>query len=140
MVKVIEVHYFHHLVEWSSDSISLKGTEAEMVNHLTLNAEKLLGIRVAWFQRELRTSAGAIDVVFVDYDDVRHVVEVKRRRTNVGAVYQLKRYMDYLEGVETRGYLAAPSATDNAMAALDISGYKFIELDPEVIWPGENIQ
>lgn len=140
VVNIYEIYYFHHLTEWSSDSISLKGTESEMVEYLIDNSYALLGVNYYWYQRELPTSSGSIDVVFVDYDKVRHIVEVKRRKANASAVYQLRRYIDYLVGFTTVGYLAAPSITSNAMNILDEFGYHYVELNPSIIWPGENIR
>jgi RecB family endonuclease NucS len=82
--------------------------------------------------REARTPYGRADLILRGRDGVLIVVEVKRSRADVPAVYQLMRYVEYFRslGLEVRGYLASPSVTPAATKALNKAGLKHVRIEP----------
>lgn len=128
-IKILSIIQHIEMVEWNSDKITLHKTEAELCDKLIQNAEDLLNIKVSRIQRELVTPNGPIDIVFVDTNNVRHCIEVKRKAIRIPAVYQLYRYMAYLsDAYQCVGYLAGPSISDNALREADKYDYKFIRV------------
>jgi endonuclease len=131
-ILINEIIHYHELIEWSNDSIKLTGTENELCEKLIANAGSLLGIGVSRVQRELLTVAGPIDVVFTDFNDIRHCVEVKRKKITMSAIYQLYRYLSHMSPYACVGYLAGPDIGNSARREADKYGYKFVKIDHSI--------
>jgi RecB family endonuclease NucS len=82
--------------------------------------------------QEKPTSKGVIDILGKDKNGNLVILELKRRRANLDAVSQLKRYVDTMkeETKNLRGILVAPSITENAFNLLKESGMEFREINP----------
>lgn len=125
-IDIIHIYNYIEIIDWSSEKVSLTGSEAQVRDYLIKNAETLLGIKVSHAIIEHHTRLGNVDLVLVDTDNGWHCIEVKRKRASINAVYQLHRYMGELPG--RLGYLAAPAISPKAMAELARLGYQFIEV------------
>ena len=82
--------------------------------------------------QEKSTSKGVIDMLGKDKNGNLVVLELKRRRANLDAVSQLKRYVDTMkkETKNLRGILVAPSITENAFNLLKENGMEFKKINP----------
>lgn len=125
IVTIYDIFMYEELDDWSSDSINLTGSEAQLCDKLITHCKHYLNIDHKEVYKEYPTRLGNIDIVFIDKTNIRHCIEVKRKKANMSAVYQLHRYMKEIHGI---GYLAAPDISDNAMAELVRLNYKFIKI------------
>ena len=84
--------------------------------------------------QEEQTTYGFIDVFGKDRDGVLTIVECKRYCADLGAVTQLRRYVERVKetkGVDAvRGIIAAPKITPNAEKMLTDWGYSFKSVKP----------
>lgn len=116
-----------------SQSIVVAGTEEDMSRMLYEHPEMVEGGFKAVSQEE-QTKYGFIDVFGADKDGNLVVVECKRYCADLGAVTQLRRYVEKIKeskGIQNvRGILAAPKITDNARKMLEDWGFKFISVNP----------
>lgn len=77
-------------------------------------------------ESEYPTVVGPIDVVCIDEtSQIIHVIEAKRRKPSINAIYQLKRYLDHIhrDGYTKRGYLAAPEFSVKHDVLMDSLGF-----------------
>ena len=111
--------------------LELFGSESDMVDEIARNPG-IVEEGAELVTREARTPYGRADVVLRGRDGALIVVEVKRSRADVPAVYQLMRYVEYFRslGFEVRGYLASPSVTPAAAKALGKAGLRHVRLEP----------
>ncbi|MCI4461819.1 MAG: endonuclease NucS [Thermogladius sp.] len=94
----------------------------------------VLGEGVEALAREVRTSAGVIDILAKDSAGRYMVVEVKRGTATRDAVYQLYKYVVSVEkekGCKPRGVLVAPSFTPAALDSLRRLGLEWRYIDPK---------
>lgn len=111
--------------------LELFGSESDIVDVIARNPSMVEeGARLV--TREARTPYGRADLVLRGRDGALIVVEVKRSRADVPAVYQLMRYVEYFRGLgfEVRGYLASPSLTPAASKALSKAGLGHVRVGP----------
>ena len=112
---------------WSDNKLSINRTEKELVDKLIHNWSKYFGFDCKSIETEAETKYGKIDILGTDFDNHKHIVEVKRKKINISNCTQAKRYVEALkEDYTVCGYLAAPSINDNALKYLDRHGFKFI--------------
>ncbi|WP_297536136.1 endonuclease NucS [Thermococcus sp.] len=113
------------------EELALTGSEAEMAELIFENPEVIEpGFRPLY--REKPIKHGIVDVLGVDRDGNLVVLELKRRRADLHAVSQLKRYVEALseEHDNVRGILVAPSLTSGAKKLLEKEGLEFRKLEP----------
>jgi len=134
----IRVRRIAHLVvaELRDDAeFELWGSEDELRDAIARNPELLLGERLRPVEVEAKLGrVGFADLLMIDEAGNYVVVEVKREEAGVDAVFQLKRYVGYVQralGGRVRGILAAPSITRRALALLSREGLEFRRVDPK---------
>ncbi|GAB6136581.1 endonuclease NucS [Thermococcus prieurii] len=113
------------------EELALTGSEAEMAELIFENPEVIEpGFKPLY--REKPIKHGIVDVLGVDKDGNLVVLELKRRRADLHAVSQLKRYVETLreEHENVRGILVAPSLTSGAKKLLEKEGLEFRKLEP----------
>jgi len=113
------------------EELALTGSEAEMAELIFENPELIEpGFRPLY--REKPIKHGIVDVLGLDRDGNIVVLELKRRRADLHAVSQLKRYVETLreEHENVRGILVAPSLTSGAKRLLEKEGLEFRKLEP----------
>lgn len=113
------------------EELALTGSEAEMAELIFENPEVIeLGFKPLY--REKPIKHGIVDVLGVDSEGNIVVLELKRRRADLHAVSQLKRYVETLreEHEKVRGILVAPSLTSGAKKLLEKEGLEFRKLEP----------
>lgn len=113
------------------EELALTGSEAEMAELIFENPEVIEpGFKPLYREKPIRH--GIVDVLGVDRDGNLVVLELKRRRADLHAVSQLKRYVETLreEHENVRGILVAPSLTSGAKKLLEKEGLEFRKLEP----------
>ncbi len=113
------------------EELALTGSEAEMAELIFENPDVIEpGFRPLYRERPIRH--GIVDVLGVDREGNLVVLELKRRRADLHAVSQLKRYVETLreEHENVRGILVAPSLTSGAKKLLEKEGLEFRKLEP----------
>lgn len=113
------------------EELALTGSEAEMAELIFENPDVIEpGFKPLY--REKPIKHGIVDVLGVDKDGNLVVLELKRRRADLHAVSQLKRYVETLreEHENVRGILVAPSLTSGAKKLLEKEGLEFRKLEP----------
>ncbi|WP_297469052.1 endonuclease NucS [Thermococcus sp.] len=113
------------------EELALTGSEAEMAELIFENPEVIEpGFRPLY--REKPIKHGIVDVLGIDKEGNIVVLELKRRRADLHAVSQLKRYVETLkeEHENVRGILVAPSLTSGAKKLLEKEGLEFRKLEP----------
>lgn len=132
-VQIRKIHFYNsHKLE-DGQTITIMGTEKDMSDMLYDNPEIIeKGFRAA--SREEQTKYGFIDVLGVDKNEVLTVVECKRYQADLGAVTQLRRYVEKMmisKGItKVRGIIAAPKITENAKKMLEDWGFDYKMIKP----------
>lgn len=111
--------------------LELFGSESDMVEVIAADPG-IIEEGAKLVTKEARTPYGRADIILRGRDGALIVVEVKRSRADVPAVYQLMRYVEYFQGLgfEVRGYLASPSVTPAAAKALGKAGLRHVRVEP----------
>lgn len=130
-ITIHETFNYYELNEWSSDKLTMTGTERQLCDYFVENASNILKVEVARVDREVRVEYGSIDILVTDTSKVRHIVEVKRAKASVNGVFQLRKYCDLMSQTHTCfGYLAAPAISDKALVLVSALGFKYVNLQP----------
>jgi len=101
-------------------------TEQDLVDKLVSTINEHISGKLH-IETEYPTVVGPIDVVCIDEDaKVLHVIEAKRRKPSISAVYQLKRYLDHIhiDDYTKVGYLAAPEFSDKHINIIAEMGFR----------------
>ncbi len=121
-VEITEV-FFAAVAKLSRGEFRLVGTEEDMVREVEKNPSIIEdGLKV--IGREVRTLVGKIDLLCVDKDGRYVVLEFKRGTAGPDAVYQLRRYVEFVSKEKNvpiervRGVLVAPAITPSAYRLL----------------------
>ena len=132
-VSIERVHFFNSSRLEDGSSIVIQGTERDMSDMLYKNPE-LIEDGFTPVSQEEQTTYGFIDVFGNDSNGKLTVVECKRYVADLGAVTQLRRYVERVKetkGIEeVRGILAAPKITPNAEKMLKNWGFDFRSVKP----------
>lgn len=131
-VKLLRVYHVCAFCCEDCEELSLTGSEAEMVD-LIFENPGLIEDGFMPLYKEYQTTSGFIDVFGRDKDGNVVILELKRRRADLQAVSQLKRYVECLRvdfGDSIRGILVAPSMTSGAKKLLESEGLEFKVLKP----------
>ncbi len=132
-IFVNQVHFINsHKLE-DGHTITISGTEKDMSDMIYENPELIEpGFKAA--SREEQTKYGFIDVLGVDKNNTLTIIECKRYCADLGAVTQLRRYVEKMQaskGIkEIRGILAASKITNNAKKMLEDWGFQFKAIEP----------
>ncbi len=114
------------------EELSLTGSEAEMAELIFRNPEIIEpGFRPLF--REKQIKHGIVDILGQDGEGNIVVLELKRRKAELHAVSQLKRYVEALReeyGEGVRGILVAPALTSGAERLLRDEGLEFRKVEP----------
>ena len=113
------------------EALALTGSEAEMLEMLFNNPEMIEpGFRALAKEKDI--GRGIVDLLGRDSSGNLVVVELKRRKADLHAVSQLKRYVEALrkENENVRGILVAPSITEGAKKLLEKEGLEFRAIKP----------
>ncbi|ASJ11322.1 hypothetical protein A3L12_04765 [Thermococcus sp. P6] len=113
------------------EELNLTGSEAEMAGMIFENP----GVIEPGFKplfREKPVGHGIVDILGKDRHGNLVVLELKRRKADLHAVSQLKRYVEALkkEDENVRGILVAPSLTSGARRLLEKEGLEFRKVLP----------
>jgi len=114
------------------EELALTGSEAEMAE-LIFENPALIEPGFKPLFREKDIGHGIVDILGRDASGNLVVLELKRRRAELHAVSQLKRYVEALRdehGGDVRGILVAPSLTSGARKLLKKEGLEFRKLEP----------
>ena len=123
---------YTELNDWTTNKIELTGSESDYrdkyITHLNRKNIKEM-------HKEFKTPLGSIDLLILDKNNVYHIYEMKRRRASLNGCSQLLRYFEYFESVSgklCKGYLVAPSITENALRFLIDHKADFIQFEMDL--------
>ncbi len=140
-VEISKTYMAMYFVAQDYEELDLIGSEEDMANLIFYENPEIIEEGFKPIAKEKSISNGVIDILGKDKDGNMVVLELKRVRGSLGAVSQLKRYVDNLkeENKGLRGMLVAPSITDSAMNLLKEYGLEFREVHPPRKVKKENI-
>jgi RecB family endonuclease NucS len=130
----VELEEIYHVVVFHAEDyeeLALTGSEAEMAELIFRNPELIEpGFKPLFREKPIRH--GIVDILGKDSRGNVVVLELKRRRADLHAVSQLKRYVEALreEHGNVRGILVAPSLTSGARKLLEEEGLEFRKVEP----------
>ncbi|WP_048055875.1 endonuclease NucS [Pyrococcus sp. ST04] len=131
-VEVLEAYSGIVFFAEDYEELALTGSEAEMAELIFQNPDIIeKGFKPLF--REKPIKHGIVDILGVDKEGNIVVLELKRRRADLHAVSQLKRYVESLKEEykrKVRGILVAPSLTEGARKLLEKEGLEFKRLEP----------
>ncbi|WP_088853457.1 endonuclease NucS [Thermococcus pacificus] len=113
------------------EELALTGSEAEMAEMIFENPELIEpGFKPLFREKDI--GHGIVDILGRDESGNLVVLELKRRKADLHAVSQLKRYVEALkkEHPDVRGILVAPSLTSGAKKLLQKEGLEFKKVEP----------
>ncbi|USH00388.1 endonuclease NucS [Thermococcus argininiproducens] len=130
-VELIDVYLFSYFQAEDYEALALVGSEAEMADLVFKNPE-LIEEGFKPISKEKSIRHGIVDLLGKDKDGNIVILEFKRRRADLHAVSQLKRYVETMreEYEKVRGILVAPSLTSGARKLLKKEGLEFKKLNP----------
>jgi len=130
-VELIKTYLVSYFQAEDYEELALTGSEAEMAD-LIFENPSLIEEGFKPLFREKPIKHGIVDVLGRDKHGNLVVLELKRRRADLHAVSQLKRYVESLreEHGNVRGILIAPSITAGAKKLLEKEGLEFKKLNP----------
>ncbi|PIN80257.1 hypothetical protein COV11_04380 [Candidatus Woesearchaeota archaeon CG10_big_fil_rev_8_21_14_0_10_30_7] len=132
-IEINKIYFFNtHKLE-DGQSIIIAGTEADMSKMIYENPAIVEeGLRPV--SQEEQTKYGFIDVFCTDKNGNLTIIECKRYNADLGAVTQLRRYVEKIRAskglTNVRGIIAAPKISSNALAMLEDWGFKFVKIKP----------
>lgn len=91
-VIIHEEIWKNQIHNWSKERPKISRTEKELREKLIANWSNLIGFEPQKVILEHLTDLGPIDLLIIDNAGNSHVVEVKRKKANSGAVSQLLKY------------------------------------------------
>ena len=122
-----------HDIEWacwgrpSEGLFRLNGTHDDLKNRIARNITRYIpGGKVIGVEYEI-PGHGIADIVAIDGEGRKWVIEVKRQCADLQAVSQLKRYVDALGA---SGMLVAPCFTSGARELALKYGFRLVEEEP----------
>lgn len=118
-VAVYNVLHQRKFVDWTTSKIKLVRSERDLVNQIVSRIGQYYpAIDIVSTRVEVPTPYGNIDIMIIDKQGIRHVIEVKRKIMSVAGCGQVARYGNYLRsrGQTTMEYVMAPTISKNAMA------------------------
>ena len=131
-VEISKTYMIMYFIAQDYAELDLIGSEEDMANLIFYENPEVIEEGFKPIAKEKSISNGVIDIYGKDKDGNIVILELKRVKGSLGAVSQLKRYVDALseENKNLRGILVAPSITDSAMKLLKQYGLEFREVHP----------
>lgn len=129
IILLRNVYFVFQLRDWSNNEITITKTEKDLVDKLCLNWNEYMNIACDNIVREYKTDHGPVDIVGLDRKNIKHVIEVKRRKATIKDVTQLRKYLECID--DSIGYLAAPSISTKAKSYLYQHECNYINIDFE---------
>jgi len=127
-IAINKLHFVQTARLQDGQKIQLTGNEKDMADMIAANPS-LVEKGLSLVAQEEQTKYGFIDVLCTDKQGNLVVIECKRYKADLGAVTQLRRYVEKLrksKGIDTvRGIIAAPHITENARKMLEDWGFSF---------------
>lgn len=116
-----------------TEELECKGTEKDM-SEMIYNNPSLISKEFKPLSMEEHTKYGFIDVFGHDKNGTLTIIECKRYNADLGAVTQLRRYVEKIKkskGLEkVNGIIAAPKISANAKKMLEDWGFTFVKIEP----------
>ena len=116
-----------------TEELECKGTEKDMAE-MIYNNPSLISKDFKPLSMEEHTKYGFIDLFGHDKNGILTVIECKRYNADLGAVTQLRRYVEKIKkskGLEkVNGIIAAPKISANAKKMLEDWGFTFAKIEP----------
>ncbi|NIQ04885.1 MAG: DUF91 domain-containing protein [Candidatus Korarchaeota archaeon] len=133
------------LVQLEKGAFTLWESERQMVDSIYSKPE-LLENGFQPIRREALTPYGKIDLVGLDKEGVHVLCEFKRRKAEMSAVSQLRRYIQYYKEVskgaksKVRGFIVAPDVSSSAMRLLRKYNLEFKPFSPSSAEGGKSLE
>ena len=131
-LKLRKIYFLHTKKLEDSKKIILEGSEKDMSDHIMKNPH-LISKNFKPVSREEQTKYGYIDVLGME-DETLVVIECKRTNADLGAVTQLRRYVEKIKGSKginkVKGIIASPKISSNAHEMLKDWGFTHIKVNP----------
>lgn len=127
VININSILWEHELSDWSDNKIKMSKTENDLRQKLIKNICHYIGFTPISIYEEFNTDLGPVDLLVVDQDGVRHVIELKRGKASINACVQLQKYLSVLDGAI--GYVASPAISPKALKKLNESDCKYIAID-----------
>jgi RecB family endonuclease NucS len=139
-IEISRIYFMEKMDDWSNDEVLLRRTEKELVHKIFTNWGDYIDGEFEIIEKEHPTEYGPVDLVGIESDRTRHVIEVKRRKASVTDATQLRKYVEAFEPACAKGYLASPEIGDNALKFLAKHGYKWlrVEFDEIPLFPSSS--
>lgn len=132
-INIERIYFFNSYKLEDGQSIIISGTEDDMSKMIYENPS-LVEEGLKPVSQEEQTKYGFIDVLCIDKNNILTIIECKRYNADLGAVTQLRRYVEKVmvsKGIsKVRGILAAPKITVNAEKMLTDWGFEFKSIKP----------
>ncbi len=132
-VEMDQVHFVNIMEMEDREKIQTQGSEKHMAEMIYKNPS-LISKDFKPVSMEEQTKYGFIDVFGHDGKGVLTIVECKRYSADLGAVTQLRRYVERIKkdkGLKkVNGVIAAPKISSNAKKMLEDWGFKFKMVEP----------
>ena len=125
-IKINSIIHLAELKDWSLQEIQISKTEKDLVDKLCMNIDKYLDKHVKDVTLEYKTNHGPVDIVAIDGQNIKNVIEVKRRKATIKDGTQLRKYLECIEN--SNGYVAAPDISDKALKYLEQHKCRFIKV------------
>lgn len=117
-IAIYKIHSCQYHENWSDNKIKLTKSEKDLVKQIFADIYTYMpGIEVKLIELEHQTPYGNIDILVVDSNDIRHIIEVKRKTISIAGCGQLTRYVTHFRdlGYEVQPYVAAPAISKGAL-------------------------
>lgn len=132
-LEITNIFFFHDQTLIDEQKIQLVGTEKDMAEMIMRNPH-LISENFKPLSLEEQTKFGFIDVFGHNGNGELVIVECKRYCADLGAVTQLRRYVEKIKEMKgtdvIEGIIAAPKITPNALTMLEKWGFKFVRVNP----------
>lgn len=119
IINIQDIFNYIELDDWSDNQVVVAKTEKELVDKICKSIDSYLKTTVRTTHLEYVTEYGPVDIMAEDINNIKHVIEVKRKRATLSNVSQLKRYMEKFDN-NARGYIASPEISKNANKYLSL--------------------
>jgi len=126
-IKIIKIHHYYLINEWSNNEIEIRMTENDLRNHIKENLEELLKEKIIKIEEEYPTKFGPIDLLAIDVNNVYHVIEIKRKKASISACSQVDRYLSCINE-NKKGWIMSPSISKNALNYLNEKNINWLEV------------
>lgn len=132
-VIIHEILHYYEIKEWSSDKLKMKGTEKQLCDTICNNIDSILKTPIIKINREMPVRHGSIDILATG-KEMKHIIEVKRKRATKSAVFQLRKYMEDFSDTKCIGYVAAPEIGKEALGLMKEFGYIYLDVKEHLVF------